>query len=57
MTKEEFETIFEVAKKCGITKSELDECIMKLKYYADQPVINVKHAARDLRRIMNKLKN
>ena len=57
MKKEEYETIFDMARRCGITKSELDECIMKLKYYADRPIINVKHAARDLRRIMNKLKN
>ena len=57
MTKEEFETIFEVAKKCGITKSELDECIMKLKYYTDPPVFNVKKSTKDLRRIIDKLKN
>ena len=57
MTKEEYKTIFDMARRCGITKSELDECIMILKYYTDPPIINVKQSTRDLRRIINKLKN
>ena len=56
MEKEEYKTIFDMARRCGITKSELDECIMKIKCHTN-PIINVKHAAKDLRRIMNKLKN